>query len=92
MCRIFCAIWRQLSTKVHTDVVLKHESISELTLAQWARVLYTCIGGPGMMGGNMGSQTAFGREGSSTYLTWKRPFSEVCGLVQPQCSGAAQHS
>lgn len=45
-----------------------------------------------MMGGNMGPQAAFGREGSSTYLTWKRAFSKVCGLVQPQCSGAAQYS
>lgn len=44
-----------------------------------------------MMGGQVGPQAAFGREGSATYLTWKRALSKVRSLVQTQCSGTAQH-
>lgn len=91
MCRNLCAICGQVPTEVHTDVVLEHQGIGKLALAQGARVLNTCIVWPCMMGGQVGPQTAFGRERPSTYLTWKRALPQVCSLVKPQCSGTAQH-
>lgn len=72
-------------------MVLEHQGIGKLALAQGARVLNTGIVWSCVMGRQVGPQAAFGGEGPSTHLAWKRPFPQVCGLMETQGSGAAQH-
>lgn len=83
------AICGQLPTKVHADVVLEHQGVGELTLAQRARVLDTCVGGSSVMCGQVRAQTTFGGEGPPTYFTRKGAFSKVGSLMKAQGSGTA---
>lgn len=44
------------------------------------------------MSGQVGPEAAFCGEGSTAKFTRERTFSQMCGLVQAQRSGAAEHT
>lgn len=74
---------------MHANVLLKNDSVGELFLANWTRVLHL-NGWILSMNANVSLQVTFGSEGPATHFTLEGPFPGVDTVVHLQCTLAAE--